>query len=143
MDNRLCVQSISAYILYNYIVLPSTDFYCLVIIFYAGHEVVHKQSNPPKQLKKFNNVAEIFHNIKLTNSNSKMSNKLSEVDGANNKYEKKLHVPETIDRKNQKGLVSSPKDKCISERVNYKYQSDKKNEQAHCLQTLNCQNNLG
>lgn len=69
-----------------------------------------------------------------------VSSKLSKVDGV--KYEKKPYLPETVDRKNQKGLVSSPRDKCISERVNRECQSDKKNEQTY-LQTSNCQNNLG
>ncbi|XP_077264067.1 uncharacterized protein LOC143898447 isoform X2 [Temnothorax americanus] len=100
----------------------------------------HQQSNPPKQLKKSNDVVEIFHNTRLKNSNSGVSSKQSKVDEA--KYEKKSHLPKTVDRWNQEASVSSPRDRC-SKRVNHECQSyDKKNEQAH-PQTLNCQNNSG
>ncbi|XP_071653282.1 uncharacterized protein [Temnothorax longispinosus] len=111
---------------------------------HRGHGVAHQQSNPPKQLMKSNDVVEIFHNTRLKNSNSGVFSKHSKVDEA--KYEKKSHLPKTVDRRNQlnqEASMSSPRDRC-SKRVNHECQSyDKKNEPACHPQTLNCQNNSG
>lgn len=99
---------------------------------------MYQQSNP-KQLKKFNDVVEIFHNTRLKNSNSEMSSKHSKVDAI--KYKKKPHPRETVDRRGQE--VSNPKDR--SSEYNHKYQSyNKKNKQVDdCPQTFNCENNSG
>lgn len=114
------------------------NFYYLVIIFYADHGVVHQQFNPSKQLKKSNDVVEIFHNTRLKNSNSGVFSKHSKVDEA--KCERKPRLSETVERRNQETSVSTPRDRC-PERVKNECQSyNKKNEPAHCLQTLNCQN---
>lgn len=104
----------------------------------AGHGVVRPPSNP-KQLKKFNDVVEIFHNTRLKNSNSGVSSKYSKVDAV--KYEKKPHPPETVDRRNQQ--VSTPKDR-FSERKHKCQSYDQKNKRIDdCPQTLNCENNSG
>lgn len=102
--------------------------------------VIHQPSNSPEHVKKSNDVVEIFHNISLKNSNSKMSSKHSKVDRAKN--EKKSHLPATEEdpRRMQKASALTPRDRCL-EHVNRECQShDKKNEQNR-LQTSNYQSN--
>ncbi|XP_018349331.1 PREDICTED: uncharacterized protein LOC108752761 isoform X2 [Trachymyrmex septentrionalis] len=95
-------------------------------------------SNPPKHVKKSNDVVEIFHNTKLKNNNFEESIIHSKDDEA--KYEKKPHLPEA--KKNPKRIqetVLSSKDG-RSENVNQKCEfHDKKNEPDP--QMLNHQNN--
>lgn len=105
------------------------------------YQPIHQPTyDPPKHAKKSNDVVEIFHNIRLKKNNFGVSIKHSKDNEA--KYEKKLHLPE--DKENPKRIqetVLSPKDR-HSKNINQKYQShDKKNEQDHCLQILNCQSN--
>ncbi|XP_011872993.1 PREDICTED: uncharacterized protein LOC105564867 [Vollenhovia emeryi] len=108
---------------------------------HKGNGVAQRQFNPPKQPKKFNDVVEIFHNTRVKDSNSGVSSKHSKVSGV--KYEEKPHLPEAVDRRNREAAVPSPRDRC-SERVNREDQSyNNKNEQAQCLQALNCKNNPG
>jgi len=124
---------------YNYILLSSGIDLLFSEFFDAG--VAHQPSNPPKHVKKFNDVVEIFHNARLKNSNSGMSSKHSKV-GA--KCEKKPYLVETKEdpKRIQKASILSPRDRGL-EHVNLECQSqeNKKNEENHYLQTLNYQSN--
>ncbi|EGI57954.1 hypothetical protein G5I_14142 [Acromyrmex echinatior] len=97
-------------------------------------------SNPPKYMKKSNDVVEIFHNNKLKNNNFEVSIKQSKDDEV--KYEKKPHLPEVKENpKRIQETVLNSKDR-RSENINQKCEShDKKNKPDHCLQMLNHQNN--
>ncbi|CAL1677269.1 unnamed protein product [Lasius platythorax] len=102
---------------------------------HRGHGVIHKQSNPPKSLKKSNDVVEIFHNTTLKSSNSGISSKHSKF-GKQTKCVKR-HPTETANQKIQETLHL--------ERVNHEYQFDnKENEQRNqCPQSLNYQCDSG
>ncbi|KYM79889.1 hypothetical protein ALC53_09594 [Atta colombica] len=98
-------------------------------------------SNPPKHVKKSNEVVEIFHNTKLKNNNFELFIKHSK-DGA--KYEKKPHLSEVKEnpKRIQETVLSSKNRR--SENINQIIceSHDKKNEPDHCLQMLNHQNNI-
>ncbi|XP_011690061.1 PREDICTED: uncharacterized protein LOC105451365 isoform X3 [Wasmannia auropunctata] len=103
--------------------------------------VAHQPSNPPKHVKKFNDVVEIFHNTKLKNNNSVVPSKRFKANEA--KYERKTHLPATKEnsRKIQETLALTPRDRC-PEHIDRECQSrNKKNEEDHCLQILNYQSN--
>lgn len=99
-------------------------------------------SNPPKHVKKSNEVVEIFHNTKLNNNNFELFIKHSK-DGA--KYEKKPHLSEVKEnsKRIQETVLSSKNRR--SENINQiicESHDDKKNKPDHCLQMLNHQNNI-
>ncbi|XP_029162109.1 uncharacterized protein LOC114933677 [Nylanderia fulva] len=95
---------------------------------HKGHGIIHQLSNPPKNLKRSNDIVEIFHNITLKSSNSGISNsKHSKFDKQTKRV--KRHPIQTANRK----IQETP----CPERVNHEYQIDNKENEQH--QSLNYQ----